>query len=112
MKKRKLLVVSALTVGMLAQAVTPASAIYYPYPPPKVVTPPSNGSTTPWVPICIMGGAAGLILAAIVVGRTQNRELTQAEALGTAFTCGIGAFFVGYRAPVAAPAPAPVRTKY
>ena len=111
MKKRKLLVVSALTVGMLAQAVTPASAWYYPYP-PKVVTPPANGGTTPWVPICIMGGAAGLILAAIVVGRTQNRELTQAEALGTAFTCGIGAFFVGYRAPVAAPAPAPVRTKF
>jgi hypothetical protein len=109
---KKLLVVSAVTLAMISQAIVPASAVpYYPPPPPhKMVVPGAPGGSTPWVPICIFGGAAGLILAAIVVGRTQNRELTQAEALGTAFTCGLGALFVGYRQPVVA-APAPVRTK-
>ena len=108
---KKLLVVSAVTLAMISQAIVPASAVpYYPPPPHKMVVPGAPGGSTPWVPICIFGGAAGLILAAIVVGRTQNRELTQAEALGTAFTCGLGALFVGYRQPVVA-APAPVRTK-
>jgi hypothetical protein len=106
---KRLLIASALTLAMVSQGL---AVPYPPYPPPKPMVPPgSTNGTTPWVPSCIMGGAAGLILAAIVVGRTQNRELTQAEALGTAFTCGLGAFLVGYQRPVAAPA-APVRTRY
>ena len=99
---KKLLLVPALSLAMIF----PASAMKVP--PAPVV--PSTGGSVPWIIPCIGGGAAGLILAALVVGRTQNRELTQQEALGTAFTCGLGAFWVmAHRPAVAAPAPAPAR---
>jgi hypothetical protein len=106
---KRLLLASVLTLGMVTQSL--ATGWYPPpYPPPKEVVPPgSTGNGVPWVIPCIIGGAAGIILAAVVVGRTQNRELTQGEAMLAGFTCGVGALFVGYAPP---PAPAPVRTKF
>jgi hypothetical protein len=103
---KRLCVALALTLGLVSSAA--AYPHYYPPKPPKVV-PPSNGQSVPWVVPCIIGGAAGIILAAVVVGRTQNRELTQGEAMFAGLTCGVGAFFVGWQQP--AP-PAPVITKF
>lgn len=91
----KRLVVAALALTLAAG---PAFATGY-YPPPYVPPAPKvvhggGSQSVPFFVPCIIGGAAGIILAAIVVGRTQNRELTQSEAMLTGFTCGIGGLWV------------------
>jgi hypothetical protein len=98
-------IVAACAVGIA----TPASAFIH-YCPPKVAKAPSgSGSTGKLVVGCIMGSAAGLIVASIVKGGglkyyTQKQwedlkvkvpnPLTTEEALFIAGTCGLGAFAI------------------
>jgi hypothetical protein len=100
----------AFTIAAAAAAVaftslsspTPAAAIGC-YPNGTVtlfavpVCPPSNthkggSSAGPYVIGCIAGSAVGLIVSALVKGRTTNSELTIPEAQLIGFTCGLGAF--------------------
>lgn len=100
----------AMTIAAAAVAVaitsipsaTPAAAYCYPNgaltlfslcPPPATNTHNGGGSSAgPYVIGCIGGSALGLIMAALVKGRTTNSELTIAEAQAIAFSCGLLAF--------------------
>lgn len=54
---------------------------------------------------CIGGSALGAIFSALRVGRLENRELTQQEALLAMSFCGLGSFALATRPVVVAPRP-------
>lgn len=71
---------------------------------------PDTSQSVPWIVPCIIAGAGGIVLLAIYVGQTQNRELTQAEAMGTGLTCGLGGLWFAAQ-PRPQPRPVVVRLK-
>src|SRR5262245_15523282 len=111
--KMKLLAAATAFAAVVAfsyAGTTPASAEYcYGYCHKKSPSPPKSSSTGKIVVGCIMGSAAGLILASIVKGGglkwyTQKEwedlkvkvpnPLTTEEAWFIAGTCGLGAFLI------------------
>jgi hypothetical protein len=87
---------AAIFVAATTVASGPAysTGVYHPpAPPPKVHKSPPGSSTTGKLFVgCIMGSALGAIGSALRVSRTENRELTQAEAWTALSFCGLGSF--------------------
>lgn len=104
--KRSLVLASvaglALAMAAPANAVPMCYGYPCPPPPPKIHHHFGKGPN-PWPVWVIMGCATGVVVAAVAVNASQNRQLAPFEA----WTCGLGALF----APVA-PMPVAVRASY
>lgn len=94
MRKRKFIGVAA-AAAMTAAAIAPANA-----------TPGGDwwwwchhhhlhaaGATNPWPAFYVIGGAASVILNAVIVWNTQCRELSSQEAAASFFLPGVGIAF-------------------
>ncbi len=103
----KQLLAMACAAGIALAWAAPARADLKP-----VVVPPKpvhhhhhfGGSSNHWPVWVIMGCATGVVVAAVAVNASQNRQLTAGEA----WTCGLGALFAQPVAPMAVP----VRASY
>lgn len=105
---------SVLTTAIVAAAMLAATPAYATgkYPPPpghhgKHFNGKGHGHAGKFIVGCVMGSALGAIGAAWRVSRTENRELTHAEAAAALSWCGLGSFAV-----VPGRAQPPVVTKY
>lgn len=103
MKNRVL--AAAVIIAASAVVANPAYAtgVY----PPIVKHPPKhhhhNGHAGKLIVGCIFGSALGAIGSALRVSRSENRELTHAEAATAISFCGLGAFALHTRPVVAQP---------
>jgi hypothetical protein len=91
MKNRVL--AAAVMIAASAAVASPAYALKVP---PIIKHPPKhhhhNGIGGKLIVGCIFGSALGTIGTALRVSRTENRELTQGEALTAMSFCGLGSF--------------------
>jgi hypothetical protein len=92
MKNRVL--AAAVMIAASAAVASPAYALKVH--PPIIKHPPKhhhhNGIGGKLIVGCIFGSALGTIGTALRVSRTENRELTQGEALTAMSFCGLGSF--------------------